>query len=298
MLNNKSNIAVIGAGKIAYSLIHYLVKSNYKISCIISKNINSAKKLSIKYSIKNYSDDLSILSGRNKFFILSVPDDQIKKTAIKLSKLNLDFKNSLFIHLSGSQNSSSLFSLKKKGAKTASFHIMQTFPSKKIIKLNKNYAAIETENKEAEKFLFQLALKINLIPFLLSKDEKINYHLAGVFASNFLTSNLFMAHEIFDENKINFIDLITPILNSTLKNIKSLGIQKSLSGPVERGDIETIKKHIPSLKNKKFYNNGKNIFLKNYIFQSFAALEIVRKKGNFSENHLKIEKYLLSQLKN
>ena len=73
------------------------------------------------------------------------------------------------------------------------FHIMQTFPSKRIVKLNGCFAAIETQSKSAQKFLIELADRLELHVLSLSSNQKVNYHLAGVFASNFLISNLFLA---------------------------------------------------------------------------------------------------------
>ena len=128
MFSLKSEIVVIGAGRVSYSLVSALVKSGLKVSSIISKRTSSAKALASKFKIKNYSSDFESILPDAKIFFLTVPDNQILSVAKKLSELNLDFRNSLFVHLSGAEDASVLKILQKKKAVVASFHIMQSFP--------------------------------------------------------------------------------------------------------------------------------------------------------------------------
>ena len=118
-------IAIIGAGRISYSLTSALLKEGYNVDTIISKHSESARALAGKFGIKNHSDDLKYISQNVKVFFLAVPDSEIEKTANQLSKLNVNFKQSIFVHLSGAENINVLKPLKIKGSKIASIHSMQ-----------------------------------------------------------------------------------------------------------------------------------------------------------------------------
>ena len=273
MFSLKSQIAVIGAGRVSYSLVGALVKSSLNVSLIVSRKVISAKTLARRLRIKNFSSDLHSLTPDLKIFFLSVPDNQISIVAKDISKLNLNFGNSIFIHLSGAEDISVLNALKRKGAYTASFHIMQTFPDKKIFNLKNSYVAIETSNKKVESFLFGVAKKLKLNPFRISSQNKIYYHLAGVYSSNFLVANQYYTKKLFDRTHsgINYKSVFNPISEMTLKNIKEKDVQNAVSGPVARGDIKTVKKHLSALKNDK-------ILRSNYILQSLTLLELLRKR--------------------
>ena len=300
MFSQDSNIVEIGAGKFAHSLVPALKKAGYKVAGIVSKNLQSAKTLANKYQIPFSSDKLKSLTKDFNIFFLAVPDSQIKKVAAKLSKLNLDFPSSLFIHVSGALNVLELESLRKKKATTASFHIMQTFPTKQVVNLKNSYAAIETSNKNAQKYLLDLASKLKLKTIIIPTKQKVYYHLAGVFASNFLAGNLFASEKLFSKNKkkeIKFFDVAKLIVYSTLKNIEREGATKALSGPVERGDFETVKKHISAL--KKIFRNkiSKSLYL-SYLSQSLALLEVSKEEnGMLSKNQKRMRKLLLANLK-
>jgi predicted short-subunit dehydrogenase-like oxidoreductase (DUF2520 family) len=285
-------IVIIGAGKIAYSLIAALIKK-YPVKAIISKNILSAKRLANKYSIPVYSDDLSKIPTDCNLIFLAVSDDQISLAAERLSRLKINFSDKLFTHLSGSENITALKSLKKKRASVASLHIMQTFPSKKPVNISGCRAAIEAENKKTKSLLFNLAASLKLKPFAINSDEKILYHLSGVFASNFLVGNIFCAKNIFGQgSSANIFHTVEPIINSTLKNIKKNNVVKSLSGPIERGDLKTIKNHLKSLtgRNKKLYKLS-------YIAQSLTLIQVMKKKSRgLSPDHIKIKKILEREL--
>jgi|SRR5690554_29231 len=292
MFSEKSEIAIIGAGKIAYSLTSALTNAGYKIACIISRNKKSAKSLADKFNIPGYSANLNSISKKIKIFFLTVPDREIKNTADILSRLEINFKNSLFIHVSGALDINELSSLKKKKANVGSFHIMQTFPSKKIVEITGSSAAIETNNKIAEEYLLNLAENLKLNPFKLNSDKKIFYHLAGVYASNFLVGNSFIAEELFSLTKPgkDFYSVYSNTIKSTLENIRNSGSLNALSGPVERGDYETINKHIGALrKNRKL--------LLNYIVQSLNLIKVIKRRKHLNSGQKKINKLLKDELK-
>jgi predicted short-subunit dehydrogenase-like oxidoreductase (DUF2520 family) len=293
MFSDRSNIAFIGAGKIAYSLTFALLDAGYNVVSIISRDKASAKKLAEKFKISHYSNRTNTLNRNIKIFFLTVPDSEIEKTARALSRLNFDFQDSLFIHVSGALNIDELASLKKKKADTASFHIMQTFPSKKIVDTKNCSVAIEAENKKVKNFLNKLAENLKLKAFYLKPDKKIYYHLAGVFASNFLVGNLSASQIMFKitkAEKTDFFSIIDSTVNSTLRNIRNAGPAKALSGPVERGDFETVEKHLKALKakNKLLYSN--------YVIQSLNLLEVVKEKNKRLNAGQKKIKRLLSSL--
>lgn len=295
MFSEKSNIAFIGAGKIAYSLTAALLEAGYNVTSIISSRKTSAQKLAEKFKIPNHSNKLSSLNQTIKIFFLTVPDSQIEKTARALSKLNLDFKNALFIHVSGALNINELIPLGKKKASLASFHVMQTFPSKNIADIKNSSTAIETENIKVKNFLNKLASDLKLKPFYLRSDKKIYYHLAGVFASNFLVGNLSASEKMFQitrAEKTNFFSVVNSTIDSTLRNIRNVGPAKALSGVIERGDIGTVVKHLKALK-----KNNKLLYL-NYVVQSLYLIEVAQSKNRkLNEGQRKIREILAKEFK-
>ena len=300
----KTKIAIIGAGRIAYSLTSALLKEGYIVDVIISRKYDSAKALAEKFGVKKYSDDINLISKSVNVFFLTVPDSEIKKTAIQLSKLKLNFSTTFYMHFSGAEDIGVLGPLKLKGGKTGSLHLMQTFPSKNIVNIKNVNSAIETNDDSVYKYLLQLCSDLQLVPFRIDSKDKAYYHLAGVYASNFLAGNLFNAQKLLSLNNIDeqkYFNILSSTIHSTLQNVKTVGPAKALSGPVDRGDIKTIRKHIASLKKKNKNSNG-NYFsslFKNYIIQSLNLINLIEEKhGELNKSHQEIRKLLVRELNN
>jgi len=298
-LGNKE-IIVIGAGKVAYSITSALTKIGNRPGLIISRKINSAKKLAAGYGIKNYSDILQIDAVKSCLCLLSVPDSEIEKTAQAISKLKINHKKNFYIHFSGSEDLTSLSSLTGKGGNTGSFHLMQTFPARRACKINNSYVGLEFDNSQTKSLLHKLAAGLKLNPIEIPKGGKTLYHLTGVFISNFLVSNFYIAEEIFEQSKIKGIspfEMLEPLLMSTIANIKKSGVTESLSGPVQRGDIITVRKHVETLlKSLKAKKINLTTFL-SYLIQSLTLLKLMElKDGELSAKHEQIMHMLKLEL--
>jgi predicted short-subunit dehydrogenase-like oxidoreductase (DUF2520 family) len=299
LLTRKSNIVFIGAGRVAHTLVPHLIKKKYSVRGIISKSTGSARSLAKKYNIDHFSNNYSYMPAGTGIFFITVPDDEIVNAASKLASLRLNFGKLLFIHTSGTENSNALKMLREKGSLTASFHILQTFPSTKQAEIKNCVAAIETNSSIAERFLFYMAKALELQPIKLTEEGKIFYHLAAVFAANFLNSNLYSAEKLLTGSGIKgkkLYHLFEPIVNTTLSNIKNTGVDESISGPVLRGDFHTIQKHIDLL--NKLSAGKKNLFLQSYILQSLILLEIIKRRGKrLTRKQNMLKKVLEAELK-
>jgi predicted short-subunit dehydrogenase-like oxidoreductase (DUF2520 family) len=99
--------------------------------------------------------------------------------------------------------------------------------------------------------LNQLVRRIGGRPFAIKAGNKALYHAVGVLSSPLLVSHLAAAHEAaaragFSPRQAR--QLIEPIARATLDNFFRSGPAKSFSGPIARGDVETIRLHLQALK--------------------------------------------------
>jgi len=296
----KRYIAIIGAGKLAFSLTPALVKTGHPVQSIISRNLGSARSLAKKNSIPHYSNLINNIPQEIGIFFLTVPDGEIKKVADSLSKLKKNFGNCICIHFSGVENIDSLNTLEKKGCSTGSLHIIRPFPSKNIVDIKNFPASIEANDNRSMKYLNQLCKRLKLKPHSVNSNEKVLHHLAAVHSSNFLVGNLFTAFSLIDSKSSLPKVVLRQTTQTALDNVFKLSPAKALSGPIDRGDIYTIKKHIEALDTKIMQARKKDnlkLLRYNYIIQSLGLLEVVKAKyGKLSENHLKIKTFLKSKL--
>jgi predicted short-subunit dehydrogenase-like oxidoreductase (DUF2520 family) len=295
----KRKIAIIGAGKLAHSLTAALIKSGYDVQIVISRKLSSAKSFAKIFSVPQYSNSIKKIPAEVDAFLLTVPDGEIKKVADSLSKLKRDFTNYICIHFSGVENIYALKSLKKKDCATGSLHIIRPFPSKEIVDIKNSPASVEAKDKRTLVFLNQLCRKLKLKPHTISSDEKAFHHLAAVHSSNFLVGNLFNAFSLISSKSNLPKNILRQTTQSALNNVFKLSPAKALSGPIDRGDVYAIRKHLSALNAeiRRTKSSHLKLLRKNYIIQSISLLEVVKAKyGKLSDKHLEIRRLLLKSL--
>lgn len=280
----------IGSGKIVHSLIPALIEKNISVESVYSLNKTELNFLNSNYKV-DAVNDLSKLFTSDIIFI-AVPDSLISEIAVELSTLTKNFSNTIFIHLSGSKTIADLSSLAEKKYKVAGFHPMQTFPSYEKVNLQNIYSAIEATDLEVFDNLKDLAQKLEMNPFEIKSEEKTAYHLMGVFVSNFMTANFFNADQITKQfgNIPKSQELLNIIAKQTLENILKNGAVNSLSGPIERGDVETVKLHLEELKKNK-------TALDHYTATSLTLLKIAFEKGSINQEKFNEISILLKNCK-
>jgi predicted short-subunit dehydrogenase-like oxidoreductase (DUF2520 family) len=93
------------------------------------------------------------------------------------------------------------------------------------------------------------ALRGNVL--LLSAKDKALYHAACALASNALVALEWTAVEVLGRAGISeeaAAEALLPLVQGTLQNVKSLGLEAALTGPVLRGDEAAVRKHLEALR--------------------------------------------------
>ncbi|MFL0194775.1 Rossmann-like and DUF2520 domain-containing protein [Clostridium sp. WILCCON 0269] len=247
----KFNIGFIGAGRVGVTLGKYFPVNEVNLKGYYSKSESSAKEAASFTSSSYYSELKALIEDCNVIFI-TTPDDIIKEVWNKIKKYKL--KDKIICHSSGSLSSSIFSDIDTLGAFGYSIHPMCAFSDKfnTYKTLYKIYFSIEGHDMYLSdlKLLFE-KMGNNII--VLDKSKKPLYHLASVTVSNLVLSLLDVGCSYLGECGIDkgvAISALMPLIDNNLTNIKNKGFINALTGPVERGDIETIKHHLEVIPEK------------------------------------------------
>ncbi|MCX6156150.1 MAG: DUF2520 domain-containing protein [Candidatus Kapabacteria bacterium] len=259
--------SIIGAGKVGMSLASHLLKKGIldyvfcRTDCYLSEFKHKIKKL----------EELEVKLQSCELLIISVPDTQISNVATELANLpNYLLKDKLVFHCSGSLNENILEPLRIIGAKTAAAHPLQTFSKIDDLLLHDIYWAVECTEKDKNVYIEYLK-SIDGKPFFLNyndKEQKILYHASAVMASNFMHLYLEKAIELAEKANLSR-EIFLPLCTQTLLNFFNSEIS-TLTGPVSRADINTIKLHLELL---NIYPDIKKFYQTNSVILSDLALK-------------------------
>jgi predicted short-subunit dehydrogenase-like oxidoreductase (DUF2520 family) len=197
--------------------------------------------------------------------LLTVPDDFIKAVCVEICK-SADFrKGSVILHFSGNYNSKILMPAKSRGAFIGSVHPARSFADPLIA--YRNFAGtfcIYEGDGYACKVICRMIKRVGGIPVHLPGGNKCLYHSAAVFCSNYVVGVLYASLKLFLEAGIKkkvAEGLVLSLAGGTYKNICEKGVIDALTGPVERGDVKTVKAHLREIKKRcsEFFEVYKNL---------------------------------------
>ncbi|MCK4672404.1 DUF2520 domain-containing protein [candidate division WOR-3 bacterium] len=246
------NIGLVGCGKVG-TTIFYLLKNNNKIIGVYDINKKNEKQaLKLLHIKKNLS--LKELCAKSQALFFATPDDQILVAYMK-AKPFIEDKKYIF-HFSGLL-SSAIFP-KSRNIYRGSIHPFATFPDIVLPPARNKYYLFVEGNEHALRAIKRIFAKRYFNIKKLKSCQKTKHHLLGVFSSNLLVGLVSAIYGLAKDigwTKKEINDVIMPIIEETLHNIRGKGLNNALSGPLERGDIEVIKKHLSTLKKNKDLSN-------------------------------------------
>lgn len=251
----RPTIAIVGAGNLAAVLAVALYRADYRIDSIIARGARSSIALAHRLAKKVGARAESIrevqISG--DIVWLCVPDSEISGVAQLLAKgfngKSQDWKGKIVLHSSGALTSDELASLRGRGAAVASVHPLMTFVKGSPASLAGVSFAIEGD-AAAVRRARQIVNDLGGQASSIRKQDKIAYHAWGTFASPLLTALLAASERVAGAARVparSARQRVHPILAQTIANYAAAGAANAFSGPIVRGDVEVVRRHLRAL---------------------------------------------------
>ncbi len=249
-------VNIIGAGRLGQTIGRLLVKHHLaKIAGVRNRSLESSMAAIQWIGDGQYFSNSQPLPLADIIFI-TTPDDHICETSIEICRSEKIKQGSIFIHCSGVLTSDIMSAAKRKGALVASVHPMGSFSAgdTSVEQYAGTYCAMEGDI-DALQLIEPLFQSMGFITHKIAKEKKSLYHAAGVFVSNYLVTlaeNAF--HCLCDagvEEKIA-LNMMVSLMKGTISNIETSSSPKEvLTGPINRGDLSTIKTHVSCFSDDK-----------------------------------------------
>ena len=239
-------IGIIGGGKVGCCLAEYLQNHLVGITASTSaKNQELAKRFHTSCSAT-----LEVIEQAEVIF-LTLPDRKISTLANEIA-LATKVAGKIFLHCSGSLGLEPLQALHEQGAHRGSLHPLQSFAGG-ATKLQGVYMAVDGDDLAQAKAK-EIVTLLGGNSFFVPNEERAAYHAAACFCSNYAVTVETLAQKLMSRwtgSEEAAWQALLPLFKGTAANLESTRkTNKVLTGPVARGDINTIEKHLLSLPNE------------------------------------------------
>ncbi len=240
-------LGFIGAGTVGTALAVRLRERGYPVVAAASRTLASARRLAEMVPGCRVYDEGQGVADKAELVFITTPDDALAGVAAQVRW----HPGQGVVHTSGACSLDVLEPASRLGAQVGAIHPLQTFAGLEQAIENIPGSTFAVEAKEPLlSTLKQMAEALKGHCIELKASDKVVYHAAAVLACNYLVTLVKLATDLWQTFSVppaQATQALLPLLRGTLNNIDAIGIPDCLTGPIARGDVGTVKKHLDAL---------------------------------------------------
>ncbi|SHE86237.1 Predicted oxidoreductase, contains short-chain dehydrogenase (SDR) and DUF2520 domains [Microbulbifer donghaiensis] len=242
---------IIGAGKLGKTLARLWQQQGFfQIRSLCNRSAESTRAAAQFIGAGTACGSIASMADAD-CWLIACGDGQIGEVAAQLAPRISAHPDTIVFHCSGALSSEVLSVCGP--AAIASAHPVHSFADPQLSVQTLAGSSVAVEGDQAAVALLQRAfsaLDCNILT--IEPEHKTLYHAGSVFACNYLTALMDLSLRTFAAAGIEeqqALQLLKPIVLQTAANNMQLGPEKSLTGPIARGDVDTVRAQLNALQN-------------------------------------------------
>lgn len=282
-------VGFIGAGKAGFTLGRFFAQGGIPVTGYYSRHGETAKEAARFTGTEQYNS-LEDLVNASEAVFLTVPDAVIPSMFEKIKEFKITGK--AICHCSGALTVQEAFSgIEETGAYGYSIHPLFPISNKldAYRELPGAFFCLEGSGPHLN-FWIQKLSALGCQVRLLRAESKAKYHAACAISSNLMCALVAESLELLADcgfSREDALAALTPLLRSNLEHIIACGPAASLTGPVERNDITTVKKHLDCLRSPD-----------DQLLYRAASKKLVQLAENKNQDYQELKKILAEGVRN
>ncbi|MDA8099923.1 MAG: DUF2520 domain-containing protein [Nitrospiraceae bacterium] len=252
-------VAIIGAGRVGGAVGHLLARAGYSITAVMRRTQEAASSAVSFIGSGRATTDAAEAARSAEIVLITTPDGAIRSVCESIGSSGGFRKGALVLHLSGAHSLDLLDAAREAGALRAVIHPLQSVPSREqgIGNIPGSFFRIEADPAAlpAARDMVKALGGIELMMPKWSTDRESAslYHAGAVAVSNYFVALVdygLAFYQVLGADKQEALKAVLPLVKGTLANIERLGTTEALTGPISRGDTETIKGHLDAMRKR------------------------------------------------
>ena len=246
---------VIGAGPVATALAGALRLGGVPVLGLWARRPAQARAAGASAGVAAFSSAPPDILLEARVVLLAVRDQVIGEVARMLAGTGLIGKRHVLLHCAGAASAHELFGgVADQVAGVGTLHPLSAIAEGKIAMRALRGTVFGIEGDDAGRAAASnLVAALGGIVLPLDGSQMAAYHAAAALASNYLVATIDAAAEVLASVGVTpekAAQALIPLAEGALRNIAAQGTTSGLTGPVRRGDVETIRRHLKTLQDK------------------------------------------------
>ena len=242
---------LVGPGALGVSLSAAWIRAGHRCIGVYGRRPARAARARALLGVRALQGNREKLPGRFDFMLLAVPDDAVAGAARRWATRGA-WRNRFAFHTSGALAATLLEPIRRKGASVASLHPLTSVPApRETVSFFEGTAFGIEGDPGACALAERLVRGVGGEPFRIPAGAKPLYHAGACLASGYLLALVALASEPLERmGNLSAAEAREALLGlsiATLHNARELGFERALTGPVMRGDVDTLRRHLTAL---------------------------------------------------
>jgi predicted short-subunit dehydrogenase-like oxidoreductase (DUF2520 family) len=298
-------ISIIGAGRLGTTLGRALKHAGHRIEVVVTRRRSSAQRAArtIGGSTLATTDRQLQPSGhahqrlaQTKLLLISTPDDAIEGAARQLAevfgKRSRNRRSKVALHTSGALSAEVLAPLREAGFAIGSLHPLISVAGSATAEVFRGaYFCLEGD-RAALQAAQRIVKTLGGQGFTIASRSKPLYHAAAAMASGHVVAMFDLASEMLEHCGIprrRVKQILLPLVESTVANLATKRSADALTGPLARGDVATVRKHLQAMETQGFPESAKI-----YVAIARHALKLAGSRGIDPQQLKRMDRLLTS----
>lgn len=244
-------VFIVGAGRVGTALALLVNRAELELAGMWTRSQSSAARVEEAVGRSCAWGALPDDVGRARLVIVPVRDPEVPAVCGALLDGGLLRSCEAVLHCGGARPAAEAMANLVPSVPVGTFHplVAAASPEQAARAMPGAFFAIEGD-PEARTLARELARRLEVGWFELDGEQMTPYHAAAVMASNHAVALWHAATRLLGETGLDRArcqEVLLPLLRSTLDNVERMPLEEALTGPVRRGDPDTVARHLEML---------------------------------------------------
>lgn len=248
-------VFIVGAGVVGTALAARLVRAGIPVIGLHGRQAGLSDAARAISGVVASTGDLPPILSESDVVVISVRDERVPQVAERLAKEGRLRPTQILLHTSGANPSRTILAPAVPHVRAVgTLHPLVSFADPRVAIEGLTEVAFGIEGDEpARATAKRIVRALGARAVFLEAENLALYHAGAVMASNYVVALADTAQTLLVKAGVppeQALPALIPLLQSVVQNLAQLGLPGALTGPVERGDVSSVERHLKSLEER------------------------------------------------
>jgi predicted short-subunit dehydrogenase-like oxidoreductase (DUF2520 family) len=248
-------VFIMGAGVVGTALAARLVRAGVPVAGLHGRRVEPSDAASAIAGVLSSRGNIPDILSEVDAIIIAVRDERIREVVDRLVRENRLRKHQVLLHTSGANASGDILSAARPHVRAlGTLHPLISFADPRLAVEGLKTAAFGLEGDAAARHLAgRLVALLGARAVVVDAKDLPLYHAGAVLVSNYVVALADLAQGLLVNAGVpreQALPALIPLMTSVVQSLAQVGLPQALTGPVERGDVSSVERHLEALRTR------------------------------------------------